>query len=157
DQETLAATKARAARRLDELRCAVVLEDFERLACCVPSVPIARARAVAEFHPKFECLPAAGCIAVVVITKCASRHPEPTEALCREVQRYLDSRRPVAVELHVTGPQWTKISVRARLQLRPAANATAVRAEAIRKIDAFLDPLKGGPDAKGWPIGRSIY
>jgi predicted phage baseplate assembly protein len=157
DEETLSAAKARAVRLLAESRCAVTQEDYERLACAVPGVPVARARAVAEFHPRFNCLPAAGCVTLVVMSACARRHPEPTQALCRAVQRYLDARRPVAVELHITGPRWTRITVRARLRLGAAANATIVRAEAARGINAFLDPLTGGPDGTGWPIGRSVY
>jgi phage-related baseplate assembly protein len=47
--------------------------------------------------------------------------------------------------------------VRAQLRLLPKANAIAVQNEARRRIDAFLDPLTGGPDGKGWPIGRSVY
>ena len=28
---------------------------------------------------------------------------------------------------------------------------------AIERINAFFDPLTGGPDGNGWPIGRTVY
>ena len=157
DAETLGAAKARAVRSIEHARCAVTLQDFETVALQVPGAPVARAHAVAEFHPQLPHLPAAGCITVVVLTPCVRKHPDPTPALCRAVGRFIDARRPVATEVHVTGPDWTKVTVKVRLRTRDGVNAAGLRNEARRRIDAFFDPLIGGPDSQGWPFGRPVY
>jgi predicted phage baseplate assembly protein len=159
--ETLGAAKARAVLAVAQARCAVTLHDFEQAALQVPGAPVARAHAVAEFHPQLACLPAAGCITVVVLTPCVRSRPDPTPALCRAVRSYVDASRPVATEVHVTGPDWTRISVKATLRVRSGANSALttapLRAEARRSIDAFFDPLTGGPEGQGWPFGRPVY
>lgn len=161
EAEASGAAKARAVRSIAQARCAVTLPDFEALALRVPGAPVARAHAVAGFQPQLACLPAAGCITVVVLGPCVRSHPSPTLALCRAVRRFLDARRPVATEVHVCGPDWTRISVRATLRTRPgpwgAAGPGSLPALAVRHIDAFFDPLTGGPGGGGWPFGRPVY
>ncbi len=157
EAETSGAAEARAVQSIADARCAVTLQDFERLALQVPGAPLARAHAVAEFHPGLGCLPATGCVTLVVLSPCVRRHPDPTPALCRAVRCYLDTRRPVTTEVHVTGPDWLSVSVKATLRTRRGANAASLRAEAQRRIDAFFDPLTGGPDGNGWPFGRPVF
>ena len=157
EAETAGAAEARAVQAMAEARCAVTLQDFERLALQVPGAPLARAHAVAEFHPGLGCLPATGCVTLVVLSPCVRSRPDPTPALCRAVRCYVDTRRPVTTEVHVTGPDWLTVSVKATLRTRRGANATSLRAEAQRRIDAFFDPLTGGPDGGGWPFGRPVF
>lgn len=156
EAETLGKAKARAVRTLAQARCAVTLQDFEQAVLRVPGAAVARSKAIAEFHPQLPHLPAAGCITLVVLSPCVRSHPDPTPALCRAVRRHLDGRRPVATVVHVTGPDWTRVSVKATLRTRRGMDA-ALRADAARRIDAFFDPLTGGPDNTGWPFGRPVY
>jgi hypothetical protein len=154
--ETLAAAEGRAVRGLAEARCAVTLADFERMALDVPGAPVARARAVAGFHPTLSCLPAAGCVTVVIVPACVDRQRDPSAELCSEVAGYLDRRRPLTCELHVVGPQYTAVSVHATLHLAAGANAAAIEA-ARDALQQFFHPLSGGPAGHGWPIGRGVY
>jgi len=155
--ETLGAAKARAVRAIAQARCAVTLQDFEDAARRVPGAPVARAKAVAEFDPTLGCLPVAGCITIVIVSPCVRTRPDPTAGLCRAVRCFLDTRRPVATEVHVTGPEWTTVSVEATLRVRRGSNTAALRAQAARRIDTFFDPLTGGPDNTGWPFGRPVF
>lgn len=148
--EPLDAAKARAYRMIAEERCAVTLADLERAALGVPGVPVARARAVAEFHPELSCLAAAGCVTIVIVPQCLERNPDPTDAMCRAVARFVSHRRPVALEVHVTGPQYTAVAVDARLALARGADRSAVVAQAKAALRQFLNPLT-------WPIGRPVY
>lgn len=157
EAETLGAAKARALRSIAQARCAITLQDLEAAALRVPGAPLARAHAVAEFHPQLKHLKVAGCITLVVLSPCVRSRRDPTPALCRAVRRHLDARRPVATEVHVVGPDWTKVSVKARLLTRSGVNAASLRAEAVRRLDAFFDPLTGGPQHGGWPFGRPVY
>jgi hypothetical protein len=157
EAETLGAAEARAVQSLANARCPVTLQDFERLALQVPGAPLARAHAVAEFHPRLHCLPATGCVTLVVVSPCVRSHPDPTPALCRAVRCYLETRRPVTTEVHVTGPEWLTVSVKATLRTRDGANAASLRAEALRRINTFFDTLIGGPDGNGWAFGRPVF
>lgn len=136
---------------------AATLEDLERLALDTPGVTIARARAVAERHPDFPGLPAPGCVTVVIVPQGPGAHPEPTRGTLTAVRRYLGRRRPVATELHVIAPTYTRLAVRARMHLGPHDDAVDLRAEAARRLDAYFHPLTGGDDGTGWPIGRHVY
>lgn len=157
EAETLGEAKARTVRSIANARCAVTLHDLEAVALRVPGAPVARAHAVAGFHPQLTHFDVAGCVTVVVLSPCVRSQPDPTPALCRAVRRHLDPRRPVATELHVTGPAWTTVSVKARLHARGGLSATSLQAEALRRLNAFFDPLTGGPQGDGWPFGRPVY
>jgi hypothetical protein len=150
DAESIDATKARAYRMIAEQRCAVTLEDLERTARAVPGVPVARARAIAEFHPKMSCLPVAGCATIVIVPRCVESKPNPTDAMCRAVARFVSHRRPVALEIHVTGPAYTVIKANARLVLTRGAERKNVVEQAEVALRGFLNPLT-------WPIGRPVY
>jgi predicted phage baseplate assembly protein len=88
------------------------------------------------------------------------RPPVPTEAALGAVVRLLvDGRQPVA-------PLGTRVVVRAarfvpvqlEITLRPdeEADRPAVVLAVARAVDRYLDPLSGGADRRGWPLGRAI-
>jgi hypothetical protein len=39
----------------------------------------------------------------------------------------------------------------------PGASKTQAQQAVIDALNAFLDPLTGGPDGTGWPFGRDVY
>lgn len=156
DAETLDQAKARAFRTLIEERCAATLEDLQRLAQSAPALPVARAFGVVA-HPDMECLPATGCVTVVIVPRCVDVKPAPSAALCRAVANYLEPNRPLTLEVHVTGPRYTRVGVHAELALEPGAVRARVVAQAEAALRKFLHPLNGGPDANGWTVGRAVY
>lgn len=155
--EALLSAQGRAVRGLADARCAVTPADFERLARRVPGAPVARAHAIGGFHPRLSCLPAAGCVTVVIVPPCVDHQRDPSDALCTEVARYLDRRRPLTCELHVVGPQYTTVSVGATLHVHPGTDAAATRDAARLLLKQFFHPLSGGPSRQGWPVGRAVY
>jgi predicted phage baseplate assembly protein len=157
DAESLDAAKARAYRRVIEERCAATLTDLANAALNTPGVPVARAYAVAEHHTDLHCLPATGCVTVVVVPRCVNSNPHPTSALCRAVESFIARRRPVALEVHVAGPRYTKVVVTATLVIANVADRASIIEQARTAISAFLDPLSGGPAHNGWPVGRAVY
>ena len=136
---------------------AVTLVDVEALARSVPGAPVARAHAIADYDPRLSCLPVAGGLTVVILPPCPPARPEPTPELLCAVAEYLDRRRLVTTELHVVGPVYKVVSVRARLHPLADVNAAELGAIARAALDCFLDPLRGGADGGGWPIGRDVY
>lgn len=157
DEEELDAAIGRALAAQSEPSRAVALPDFEGLAEAVPGVPVARAHAIPDYDPSMPCLPALGSVTVVVVPRCPAPRPEPTAELLCAVARYLERRRTLTTEVHVVGPCYTTVAVEARLHLRSGADARTVTAAARAALDRFLDPLVGGPDGEGWPVGRDVY
>jgi phage-related baseplate assembly protein len=96
-------------------------------------------------------------VTLVILSRCAEANPHPSEAMCRAVALFVARRRPVAMEVHVTEPQYTVVTVDARVALARGADRNAVAAQARAALRQFFHPLSGGPDGNGWPIGRSVY
>jgi predicted phage baseplate assembly protein len=157
DGESLDTAKARGYRIVTEDRCAATLADLERVALQTPGVPLALAYAVVEHHPQLGCLPIAGCVTIVIVPRCVNANRDPTPAMCAAVEAFVTPRRPVALEVHVTGPRYTTVSVAAKLALAGNANFASVLANARTALKQFLDPLNGGPNKTGWPVGRTVY
>jgi predicted phage baseplate assembly protein len=157
DAESLEDAKGRAVAWLEEPRRAVTLKDFEELVLKVPGVPVARACAIPDYDPTMPCIPALGNITVVIVPLCARPLPEPGPDMLRAVEHYLDMRRTLTGELHVMSPSFITVAVHAQLHTEPETDAQNLIVQAKAKLDAFLDPLNGGQDGKGWPIGRDVY
>ena len=155
--ETLNAAKARAVSELAAPTRAVTLEDFETLALATPGAPVARAFAIADYHPAMPCIPVSGSTTVVVLPPCPEHKPEPTAALLHAVQCYLERRRVLTSEVHVIAPHYATVAVSARLHIQAGANGRELVRIARAALEVFFHPLHGGPDGTGWPIGRSVY
>lgn len=83
--------------------------------------------------------------------------PTPSQGLLDAVWRYLDRRRMVCTTLQIIGPQYVEITVTSNVRVRTGASAKNVRNRIVAALDAFLNPLMGGPASLGWPFGRSVY
>jgi len=155
--ETLAGAEARAIGELTRPSKTVTLADFATLALATPGVPTARAQALANRYPALPCFAAAGSITVIVVPDCPGPAPMPGADFLRAIERYLHRRRPVTTEIHVIAPTYVKVTVSARLQATADSDPTLIKTLAQQRLDAFLNPLSGGPDGTGWPIGRYVY
>lgn len=155
--EALAAAEARAVAELTTPARAITIADIVALTEAVPGVPVARATALPNTHPAMPCFTAPGSITVIVVPDCPSVAPTPSSGFLRAVARFLDRRRPLTTELHVIAPTYVTAIVIATLQASPSANPSTIPGLAQAALDAFFNPLIGGPDGMGWPIGRAVY
>jgi hypothetical protein len=96
-------------------------------------------------------------VTLIVVPQCPLPAPRPSRALLDAVVRYLQPRRLVTSEIHAVAPVYRRITVHATLHLGCGAIAAEVRRRAIVAINRFFDPLTGGPDGGGWPVGRTVY
>lgn len=80
----------------------------------------------------------------------------PLAESLERISTYLDERRLVGTRMVIEPPdyQWITavISVRARARYR----AEDVRKEVLSAVYRLFDPLAGGPEGNGWPLGRSV-
>jgi predicted phage baseplate assembly protein len=154
DAEPLDRAHGRALDALAAPMRAVTAADLEQLARETPGAEVARARAVPGHHPALPCVPAHGCVTVVVLPRCGDP-PTPGAELLAAVARRLEPRRPLTCELRVVAPAYVQVGVAATLQARPGAHAE-LAVQAVDALEAFFHPLHGGEDGCGWPFGRPV-
>jgi predicted phage baseplate assembly protein len=153
EAESLDATHGRALDLLAEPSRGVTVEDWETLALEAPGIPVGRVSVLPGYHPDYPCWDALGVVTVVVVPRCG-KPPRPGPGLLAAVERHLRRRRPLTTELHVVGPTYVRVSVRATLHVDMPRPGLAAAAQAA--LDAFFDPLTGGPAGTGWPFGRGV-
>jgi len=158
DPETVKNAKARAKKDFNTTFRSVTSGDYERSALETPGVRVARAKAVTGYHPDYPCIPLPGTVTVVVVPVAREGvTPVPGEKFLRAVLRHLDRRRLVTTGVHVIPPQYVKVSVSCKVYLKKKSSPENVEKRVLKALEAFLDPLNGGPDKKGWDFGRSVY
>ncbi|GGN58762.1 putative baseplate assembly protein [Actinoplanes lobatus] len=152
DEAAAAARRERAAPNR-----AVTLDDHVALALATPGAQPVRAQAFANRHPAFGCLTAPGVVTVVVLPSLPRERPAPTAGLLRAVRAHLETRRIVGTRIEVAAPTFTQVSVRATVTARADVPGDGLPRSVSTALDAFFDPLTGGPDGAGWPFGRDVY
>jgi predicted phage baseplate assembly protein len=166
DAQTLDDAKLRAPQMLRTRTRAVTAEDYEYLALQVPGV--ARAHCLAP-----GAVPASpgdlepGEVVVLVLPQLAesdARNGAPPALerpdLLRAVRAHLDERRVVGARLEVRAPRVVDVSVEVTLRVSARTEPYVienVRRAAERALYTYLSPYTGGPDSKGWPMGRDLH
>jgi hypothetical protein len=157
DQETIAHAEGRASQLVNEPERAVTLGDCEVLAVSTPGTSIACAAAIANFCPGLRCYAAPGFITVIIVPHLPLGRPVPSPGLMAEVSAYLKRRRVIGTRIEVIGPDYLEVAVNASVKTVTGQNKTQVRNAITAALQEFLDPLVGGPDGTGWPLGRAVY
>ncbi|HEX3048553.1 MAG TPA: baseplate J/gp47 family protein [Bacillota bacterium] len=165
-EDTLAAEIPRALKELHQTYRAVTPEDYEFLAReCMQlefvksAAPNLRSRAIAlnnrdlEYRTVSDLKP--GHVTVMVIP--GNEAFLPSAALKNIVWNYLEERRLITTRVHVTGPFYRKFTLEIALAFEKNAREQGIRSEISAKIKEYFSPLTGGPEGKGWPLGRGVY
>jgi hypothetical protein len=157
--ETMEHAMARAKRDFRTRYRAINSDDYELVALSTPGLMVARAYAIPNYNPNFPCIPYPGAVTVVVVpyAREGTVTPIPGEGFLQTVLRHLDTHRLITTDLYVIGPEYVRVSVRCRVHIMKKSSPTEVGKRIQKAIEDFLDPLKGGPDGKGWPFGRSVF
>jgi predicted phage baseplate assembly protein len=157
EQETIAHAEGRAALLLGQPERAVTLQDCEELALETPGTAIARAAAIANYCPGLPCYSAPGFITVVIVPSLPLGRPVPSAGLIRAVSAYLNRRRVIGTRIEISGPDYLEVAVNATVKAGTGQNKATVHDSIVAALQKFLDPLGGGPDGTGWPLGRGVY
>jgi len=81
----------------------------------------------------------------------------PSDVLIEEIKADLYARRLVTTRVHVVAPFYHDISLRIQIALKENTNEVKVLTDAKEKLKKFFHPITGGPEKKGWPLGRNVY
>ena len=118
---------------------------------------VARAKALALFHPLFPDVQVPGAVTVIVLPDADDPAPEPSEGLLRTVCACLDARRTLTAELFVMKPQYQQVSIDVDLTVADDADVTDVAERLEQSLLDYFHPLRGGDNGLGWPFGGTIY
>ncbi|MGA2812507.1 MAG: putative baseplate assembly protein [Candidatus Acidiferrum sp.] len=162
DEETVADAKLRAALALQSKNRAVTPGDFESLAMQAPGANVARANAIALYHPNFPNGQIPGVVTVIVVPNSPAPSPTPNQTTLQAVCAYLDGHRLLTSEVYVVGPVYRKVKVQAQILVAPGSDLATVQNSVQANLVLFFSPLQGGDPqpgvtGTGWPFGGEIY
>ena len=168
DAESLDEAVMRVPQMLRTRETAVTPEDFERVAKEAAHRVVARAHCLTKPEQT-----TAGIVRLLIVPKNIDidtfdfRHGMSLDKLALseeqkiEILQYMNSRKPLGVQVKLESPEYVGVSVRTQVILEPQYNnprdQERIRAQMLELLYRFLNPLVGGFDGKGWELGRPVY
>jgi len=139
----------------------VTAQDFRDIARRVPGVDVGRVEVLPLFRPG---TPAERNAAGVVTLLALPLHdainplwPESDRLFLRRICDYLDQRRLITTELHLRGPVYQDVYLTVGIQARGDSFPDKVRQAVRDRLSLYLSSLPpGGPDGRGWPLGKRL-
>jgi Baseplate J-like protein len=158
DTETLEALSLRGPQTLRHRGRALSAQDYETFARQT-SPAVAFARAIPGRDPGGR--HASGWVTLLIIPQSMEPRPWPSFGLREQVRKGIEAHAPadvaVAHQIYVTGPDYVAIDVEATLVPLDPAEAGVVEQRGREAIETFLHPLRGGPERRGWELGRDVF
>lgn len=158
EAETLQRVATRGACTIRHRGRAVRGPDYETMAK-EASAAVAVARALPLRDPTGRRTP--GWITLLIIPESSDPRPWPSFQLREHVREYITARAGVHAgstrRLHVTGPDYHAVDVRAEIVPRDPDRAGSIEEAARAAVERFLHPLRGGPGGDGWTMGRDVF
>ena len=146
--------------RMREPSRAVTEADFERFTLqadsrvarvtCLPRLNLAERNEAARTAIR------PGHVSVVLVPRSSLTPPEMAD-LIQTVAKVLEPRRVLTTRVHVVAARSVVFSVHLRVRAMAGVAAARVVAQAEATLRRFFDPILGGRDGSGWPMGRSIF
>ena len=172
DAEPIEQVRQRAPQVIRHRNRAVTQSDYQWLALEIPGV--ARVYPLAATGPGGGVQP--GWVTAIVVPQAqtdlpATARPTPTPALLRLVRSYLEERvlanlsssaprvpgGDAADGLFLDGPDYIEVCITAKVAARHPEEGDAVKLAVVKQLEDFLHPLTGGPQRRGWVLGRDVY
>jgi hypothetical protein len=97
---------------------------------------------------------------LAVAVRTGQARPRPSIARRKALAKYIIEHAAGMLEpddLDVIPPEYAPVAVTVDLLANSADVMSEVERAARQRLAAFLDPIDGGPDGKGWPFGRRIW
>lgn len=139
---------------------AVTTADYALLAREAEGALIERAHAVSGLHPSFPGRPIPGVVGVFVVPPDRGEGPPPVadEDTLRAVATHLSKfAAPAGVEVVASATKFHFIKIEAAITVRNGADEGKVVRDAVKQLNDYLHPLKGGNDDAGWPFGGTLH
>ena len=136
---------------------AVSMQDFAEITRQTPGIDLGRVEVLPLFHPDYGAQ-VPGAVTLLVIPNDSSRPqaPVPDQFFLDAVCAWVDPRRLVTTEVHVTGPVYQGISVSVGIDVIAGREIAPVREAVKQAIRDFLSPIIGGQAGTGWPLDTAV-
>ncbi|GDZ95964.1 hypothetical protein PA905_43950 [Planktothrix agardhii CCAP 1459/11A] len=177
EAETLEQAAIRVPQMLRTRDRAVTPEDFEELAIRGGAGAVARAHCLPVTSGKGGTVrvlivpqvtplnsPFTGGLGEDDIIRSEGIHPDQftlTDDLEQKVIAYLDERRLLGVQVLCVSGDYTGVAIQAEVALKPEYNhpvaQQTLRQQMLVALYSFFNPITGGMDQKGWPLGQPVY
>lgn len=168
DGESLEDAVMRVPAILRNRKTALTPEEFEAIARRLPSKrPIYRAHCITTPH-----LTTSGTIRLLAIPGYsrqdeldwqAGLHPDVyalDQTLCNQLQDYLNLHKALGIHVQAEAPEYVGICVKAQVFPQPQFQGERGHWELgdtlTTRLYQFLNPLVGGLNGQGWPLGRAV-
>lgn len=158
DAETIEQCSVRGPLTIRHRGRAITPPDYETLAR-EASPAVAFVRAIPTRNSSGRPLP--GWVTLLIIPQSEDAQPWPSFGLRQHILKYIEERAPADLvgsgQIYVTGPNYLPIDVTATVSPIDPAEAGIVEKAARQALEDFFHPLRGGPDRRGWDLGRDVY
>jgi len=166
--EELASGIRRGVEQLSECTRTVTTEDFELLAYKAlmekPNIkeifPDLAVRTICFANRdlencKMDDTEQFGHVSIILIIETQNKKDfmKETYDIKQYVKQYLSLRKLLTNRIHVVDPDYQE----ARITMQISANDEKLAETVKDVIGKHLDPIIGGADKKGWPLGRNLY
>lgn len=158
DAETLAQAEKRIPELFRHRQRAVTADDYDALARATPGVQVGRVEVLPRFKPQQRRFDVPGVVSVMVLPgrdTFEPPYPRVDRPFIEAVYGQLDPRKPLGTELYVIGCEYVPLALSVGID-NPSGRQEVFNAvqDALRKYLFALPP--GGPEGKGWPLGRVV-
>ncbi|HEY5958516.1 MAG TPA: hypothetical protein VIV60_18265 [Polyangiaceae bacterium] len=82
---------------------------------------------------------------------------QPAPLLAETLTGYFRERRMVTTRHHVVGPCYAPLSASIVVAHTSGPEQANLETRIEQALIDFMDPLSGGADGRGWPLGRDVY
>jgi Baseplate J-like protein len=158
DTETLEALSRRGPQTVRHRGRALLPLDYETFAR-ETSPAVGFARAIPTRDPRSRRMP--GWVTLLIIPQSDEPRPWPSFGLREQVRKRIEAHTAAdlaaAHRIFVTGPDYIAIDVEASVVPCDPTEAGAIEARALDALQRFLHPLRGGPEGRGWEMGRDVF
>lgn len=162
DAESLAAARQRIRQDLKRPYRTISCDDFKKLAQITPGLRVKRVEVLPLYHPNYPAIKMPGAVTVVIVPYTLPSSdvripPKPSKGFLQTVYRFLEEQRLVSTRLHVIAPRFIQVNVEMKVQIDFRKSIETMKINIEEALKKFLDPVNGGPDANGWPLGRTVF
>ena len=138
---------------------AVTLEDFEWIAR-ESARDIVRVKCIPNFNNEWK--PEPGWVTVIVVPESKDIKPVPSFQLKHKVKEYIKAQcsniiSPYPEHIYVDGPIYVEVILEVIIYVKSIDSAPSVKNEGYTQLKAFLHPLTGGYEGRGWEFGRMPF
>jgi len=143
EQQSIEKLIESAPKRLKTRDRAITLEDYEIITKEVSS-DVAKVKAFQD---------TSNSISIVIVPFSNKQKPQSAQELIKNVENHINARKPITTKIKVADPTYAVINIDVTLMINQWYLLSSIKEKAHDDTVAFLHPVYGGYEQKGWEFG----